>query len=125
LPDKSLSPLERIERLGRVVPHAVQVSANHLTARSKLNAIRSRLCELAPREGMSEEEIVDWLVEKIIAQVPGKYERLIERLSQIEDDRLRDNGSLPSHEWTPKKTGLAIDYKHMEGTDPDREPSTS
>ncbi|WP_036833613.1 hypothetical protein, partial [Pontibacillus litoralis] len=46
LPDTSLSPDERLERLARVVPTSLLISDNHKTARSKLNKLRYRLDEL-------------------------------------------------------------------------------
>jgi hypothetical protein len=99
LPDPSLSPLERVERLGRVVPTSIQRSAQHLTARTKLNNIRLRLAELVPIEAMSAEEKIDILVEIIEELVPIKTDRLFERLELMGDNRLRDNGSVPFPGW--------------------------
>jgi hypothetical protein len=99
LPDPSLSPLERVERLGRVVPTSIQRSAHHLTARTKLSNIRLRLAELVPIEDMSAEEKIDMLVEIIEELVPIKTDRLFERLELIGDNRLRDNGSVAFSGW--------------------------
>ena len=99
LPDPSLSPLERVERLGRVVPTSIQRSAQHLTARTKLNNIRLRLAELVPNENMSAEEKIDALVEIIDELVPIKTDRLFEKLEIMGDNRLRDNGSVPFPGW--------------------------
>lgn len=100
LPDSSLSPLERVERLARVVPESIQNSSEHLTARKKLNQIRLRLAELVPHEDLTALEKIERLVQKVHELVPGPSERLFEKLEKIGDCRLIDNGSVPFSGWT-------------------------
>ncbi len=101
LPDPSLSPLERVERLGRVIPESIQVSAHHLTARTKLNQIRLRLADLVPDPTLDTDARIDFLVQKTHQLVPEKARRLFEKLEKIGDCRLIDNGAVPFPDWTP------------------------
>ena len=48
LPDPPICPEERLERIARLEPSSVLRSANHRTARTKLNDLRNRLNELVP-----------------------------------------------------------------------------
>jgi hypothetical protein len=100
LPDPSLSPLERVERLGRVIPDSIQRSSEHLTARSKLNNIRLRLAELVPDEDLTSEQRIDYLVDLAHKLIPKETSRFFEKLEIIGDNRSRDNGSIPYHGWS-------------------------
>ncbi len=91
LPDPSLSPDERIERLARVVPDSTLVSVHHRTARTKLKAIRARLQELVPGEGLTDMERIEFLVNKVHTLVPGD-QRLFLKLEAIGDYRGSDMG---------------------------------
>jgi hypothetical protein len=99
LPDPSLSPLERVERLARVIPESIQNSSEHLTARKKLNQIRLRLAELLPKKNGSASEKIDFLVDKVHQLVPGETARLFEKLEKIGDCRMIDNGAVPFTGW--------------------------
>ena len=48
LPDPSIGPEERIERLARVIPKSMLISNYHKTARAKLHYIHKRLSQLVP-----------------------------------------------------------------------------
>lgn len=59
LPDYSLGPEERIERLARVIPESILESKNMLTARTKLNNITTKLNALIPDSNLTELEKID------------------------------------------------------------------
>ena len=92
LPDPSLSPDERLERLARVVPDSVLASAHHQTARTKLKRLRGRLAELVPGNSLSSLEKVDFLVRRVHELVPGDEPRLFKRLEALGDHRGSDMG---------------------------------
>lgn len=92
LPDPSLSPDERLERLARVVPGSVLISANHRTGRSKLNALRFRLAELVPNLEMSSIEKIKWLEARVHELVPENTEKIFKKLEKLGDQRRSDNG---------------------------------
>jgi len=94
LPDPSLSPDERLERLARVVPHSQMVSAHRRTARAKLRDLRTRLAELVPDAGLSSAERLQHLIDTVDALVPGDA-RLIQKLERIGDNRTTDTGLAP------------------------------
>lgn len=100
LPDPSLSPLERVERLARVISESIQDSSQHLTARKKLNQIRLRLADLVPDPSLNSEGRIDFLVQKTHDLVPGPAQKLFEKLEKIGDRRMIDNGSVPFPGWT-------------------------
>jgi len=57
LPDPSLSPLERLERLGRVVEQREPDMGQLLPAHEKVTALRERLDQMLPGDGASIEKI--------------------------------------------------------------------
>lgn len=120
LPDPSLGPMERIERLARIVPHSLQLGVNHRTARSKLLEIRNRLDELVPENDMNYLEKIDYLVDLINKLVPEKTDRICQKLQFIGDHRCRDNGSIPYSGWSIYKLNLeqSVDEKRKQGIDP-------
>ena len=91
LPDYSLGPEERIERLARVIPESILESKNMLTARTKLNNITMKLNYLIPDPELTEMEKIDKLVEIINLLEPGE-EKLIKKLEKIDDFRRTDIG---------------------------------
>ena len=95
LPDQSIGPEERIERIARVVSASIQKSQYHLSARSKLQIIRNRLLELTPFiEGDSMKRL-EFLIQKINSTVPDSSEinlSFFEKLEKIGDFRIADNG---------------------------------
>lgn len=91
LPDYSLGPEERIERLARVIPESVLESKNMLTARTKLNNITTKLNTLIPNSELTDLEKIDKLVEIVNLLEPGD-EKLIEKLEKIDDFRRTDIG---------------------------------
>ncbi|GIN69097.1 MULTISPECIES: hypothetical protein [Bacillus] len=91
LPDISLSPDERLERLARVIPTSILKSANHKTAREKLNGLRHRLDELIPDQNMSYYDKIEYLVNIADEMVPGQM-KMYEKLEEIGDKRWSDIG---------------------------------
>ncbi|MCY7858255.1 hypothetical protein MOB44_16535 [Bacillus sonorensis] len=91
LPDISLSPDERLERLARVIPTSILKSANHKTAREKLNGLRHRLDELIPDQNMSYYDKIEYLVNIADEMVPGQM-KMYEKLEKIGDKRWSDIG---------------------------------
>ena len=68
LPDKSLSPLERVERLARVVePREPQLESLQ-PATQKLKALKKRIDDLVPGESAASDKILD-LVNKLDGSV--------------------------------------------------------
>ncbi|WLD57973.1 hypothetical protein NFC81_14850 [Salinispirillum sp. LH 10-3-1] len=102
LPDPSLGPMERIERLARVIEDSVQIGQYHRTARIKLKEINDRLDDLVPHEYMTAIEKIKHLVSLADQLVPEETERLCQKLQYIGDRRLRDNGSVASPDWSPE-----------------------
>ncbi|WP_211257204.1 hypothetical protein [Streptomyces megasporus] len=94
LPDPSLSPNERLERLARVVPKSLLVTAHRRNARSKLVELRRRLDELVPDPDLSYPEKLEWLVSRLDELVPGDM-RPIEKLEKLGDYRAADVGVSP------------------------------
>src|SRR3989338_41224 len=92
LADPSLSPDERLERLARVVPDSILISANHRTARSKLNALCFRLAELVPHPEMGSVEKIEWLASRVHELAPENTDRLFKKLEKLGDKRRSDNG---------------------------------
>jgi len=93
LPDPSLGPDERLERLARVVPQSLLVSKNRLNARTKLLALRQRLDELVPGDGSSVDKLHE-LRRRLDVLVPGN-DRVIEKLETLGDFRGADTGVSP------------------------------
>ncbi|MEV8213185.1 hypothetical protein [Leifsonia sp. NPDC077715] len=91
LPDPSIGPEERLERIARVVPSSIRVSSNLLTGYTKLVRLRSRLDELVPGE-MDELEKLEVLLARVHELVPGDM-RLIEKLETMHDYRYSDTGT--------------------------------
>lgn len=93
LPDPSIGPDERLERLARIVPNSVMVSQHRLTARTKLTNLRRRLDELVPGEA-SHSEKLETLVRELNQLVPGEM-RVIDKLERLGDFRGTDTGVSP------------------------------
>jgi predicted nuclease with TOPRIM domain len=92
LPDPSLSPDERLERIARVIPTSVLISDHHKTARTKLNQLRRRLSELVPDETLDHHQKLEYLVEQVHALVPTDEPRLFKKLEALGDGRRSDIG---------------------------------
>ncbi|WP_204366511.1 hypothetical protein [Nocardiopsis alkaliphila] len=97
LPDPSLSPDERLERLARVVPHSQLVTAHRRSVRHKLYQLRRRLDELVPDEKLDHRQKLEWLVHRLEELVPGEDLRPIQRLEKLGDYRSTDVGLAPWH----------------------------
>ncbi|EGQ7846472.1 TPA: hypothetical protein ACF39K_002439 [Vibrio parahaemolyticus] len=120
LPDPSLGPMERIERLARVIPNSYHVCQFHRTARSKLTEIEDKLHSLVPDDNLNSEQKIDYLVNKINSLVPEKTDRICQKLQFIGDNRLRDNGSIPDKVWNINSLDLqnVVDKKRKDGLNP-------
>lgn len=92
LPDPTLSPEERLERLGRVAPHSFVKSENAKTARTKLNALRVRLTELVPSQKLNSQQKLEFLVRLTNELVPEEMPRFFMKLEKLGDDRASDIG---------------------------------
>jgi len=92
LPDKSIGPEERIERLGRLIPSTILESEYHRTARLKLNIIQRKLDYLVPDTSLSYENKIKYLVSLANKLVPENIP-FIEKLEKINDYRRTDNGA--------------------------------
>lgn len=95
LPDPGIGPEERLERIARVVPDSVRVTANMQTGRAKLQRLRGRLDELVPGD-LPHEEKLEQLVRRVGELVP-EGDRFIDRLETLGDYRLTDTGVTPWH----------------------------
>lgn len=91
LPDPSIGPEERLERIARVAPHTLMKSQNVKTARTKLYNLRQRLDELVPSQSLSSIEKLNLLLDRINELVPGD-QRLFEKLEELGDSRVSDIG---------------------------------
>lgn len=70
MPDPSLGPEERLERLARVVPDSVLVTSRRRNARTKLEELTQRLNELVPSKMGRPLEQIEYLVDKLNQLVP-------------------------------------------------------
>lgn len=98
LPDPGIGPEERLERIARVVPESVRVTAHMQTGRAKLARLRARLDELVPgpQPHMEKLEHLVGLVHELVPQ----GDRFITKLEQLGDYRLTDTGVTP---WYPRE----------------------
>lgn len=94
LPDPSIGPSERLERLARVVPSSQLHSAHRRTARSKLTELRRRLEELVPDPSLTSAQRLEWLISRLDELVPGDG-TTISKLETIGDYRTTDAGVAP------------------------------
>lgn len=93
LPDPSIGPEERLERLARVVPDSILCSENRVNARTKLTRLRRLLDELAPDiEG--DVERLKHLRHLLDDLVPGDAPA-IKKLETLHDYRGTDIGVSP------------------------------
>ena len=92
LPDKTLSPDERLERLARVVPEDILISANHQTGRAKLNKLTGRLNALVPDRSLRPLEKINFLVDRLHELVPTEEKRIFKKLEVLGDFRISDIG---------------------------------
>jgi hypothetical protein len=87
LPDPSLSPLERIERLSRVLEDT-DPNLEHLqSAYDKVKAIEERLNSLIPDKDMSSMDKINFMLEKLHKLVPGEA-KIVQKLEYLGDPRV-------------------------------------
>ncbi|WP_391205456.1 hypothetical protein [Psychrobacillus sp. L4] len=91
LPDVTLSPDERLERIARIVPSSLLCSDHHKTARTKLKKLRTRLDELVPDSTLSYSQKLEYLVDLVNNRIPDDL-LLFEKLESIGDKRKSDIG---------------------------------
>lgn len=94
LPDPSLSPDERIERLSRVIPTSQLQAAGRRSARNKLVAIRRRLDELVPQFSGDPLAQVQFMVDRLEELVP-EAGTTFQKLEAMGDYRATDIGVSP------------------------------
>lgn len=87
LPDPSLSPDERLERLARIVADRTPQGEHLLPAAQKLAKLERRLTELVPGDGLSAADRLNRLVEATNAAVPTSGLRFVEKLETLGDVR--------------------------------------
>lgn len=97
MPDPSLGPDERIERISRVIPSSQLQSAHRRSARNKLVTIRRRLDDLVPHLAGKPSAQVEYMVERVHQLVDGD-QKFIEKLEAIGDLRATDIGVSP-RQW--------------------------
>jgi predicted nuclease with TOPRIM domain len=88
LPDKSLSPFERLERLGRVAEPREPLLEELQPAHVKLKRLKARINELVPGEGSFHEKLV--ALEMKLEELVGDdlaTETTIKKLEKIGDPR--------------------------------------
>lgn len=90
LPDNSLSPIERLERLGRVVENRTPKAENLQSAIKKLDDLKARLDELVPG-ALSPSEKIDLLHRQLNEMVaPEMKDSLaMHKLEVLGDPRAR------------------------------------
>ncbi|WP_232700248.1 hypothetical protein [Brevibacillus daliensis] len=91
LPDKTLSPDERLERIARIIPTSILCGDYHKTGRTKLNKLRYRLDELVPDNNLDYNQKLEFLVDLVNETVPGDM-LLYQKLELIGDKRKSDIG---------------------------------
>lgn len=91
LPDPSIGPEERLERIARIVPYSLLQSKNMKTARTKLNNLKNRLNELVPDTELTALEKLEILIERVNKRMPepGTF---FEKLEELGDKRVSDIG---------------------------------
>ena len=94
MPDPSIGPQERLERLARVVPSSIMKSAYRRNARAKLNDLKNRLNELVPQYKNNSQAQLDFLKSELSRLVPEEIPD-IEKLEKIGDHRSTDIGVSP------------------------------
>lgn len=82
IPDQSLSPLERLERLARAVEDRKPDLAQLQSAAKKLKALNTRIDELVPGD-MSYEKKLDTLIQKLDDKV-GVSQRALQTTDKLE-----------------------------------------
>ncbi len=100
LPDITLSPDERLERIARIIPTSILISDNYKTGRVKLRRLRNRLDELVPNNEMDYYEKLEYLVNRVNELVPEDI-LFFKKLEKIGDKRKSDIG----RNWAPPKGG--------------------
>jgi hypothetical protein len=88
LPDASLSPDERLERLARVVQDRTPRGEHLLPAVQKVDRLERRLAELVPGAKLSSMDRLNQLVAKLSEMVPGEgRESIVAKLERLGDKR--------------------------------------
>lgn len=87
LPDHSLSPEERLERLARVVQDRVPRQEQLLPAIQKVDRLERRLAELVPGEGMSAMDRLNRLVQQCNGMCGDDGKTLVQKLETLGDPR--------------------------------------
>jgi hypothetical protein len=84
LPDNSLSPEERLERLARVVASRTPDQTKLVSASTKVAALKARLDQLVPGN-MSLEDKIDHLISLATQAVPDPSLSVVKKLEKLGD----------------------------------------
>lgn len=87
LPDTSLSPEERLERLARVITDRVPRKENLRPAIEKVEQLERRLEELIPDQNLTAMDRLNKLVEICNDCVPNNNLSIVEKLESLGDSR--------------------------------------
>lgn len=87
LPDPSLSPAERLERLARVVQDRVPLHEHLLPAATKLFSLKNRLDQLVPGSRLTSEEKIAKLTSLAKKKIPQHGLTMAKRLEMLGDKR--------------------------------------
>lgn len=94
MPDPSIGPQERLERLARVIPSSIMKSSYRRNARAKLNDLKARLNELVPEHENNSFEQLKYLKNELSRLVPENISD-IDKLEKLGDHRATDIGVSP------------------------------
>lgn len=105
VPDQSLSPLERLERLARAAEDSSPDMAQLQSAATKLEALKSRIDELVPGD-MSHEKKIENLIQKLDEKVGTSQLALhtTDKLELLGDPRAKIAPEVKSTSTKKKKT---------------------
>ena len=88
LPDPSLSPDERLERLARVVQERIPEMENLLSASQKVHKLKRRIDELVPNDDMTHTTKIEYLVKSLESESNKSREMTIaQKLELLGDPR--------------------------------------
>lgn len=97
MPDPSLGPNERLERLSRAIPASQMQSEHRKSARNKLKVLKRRLNELVPELEDNSDAQITFLTDKIHRLIPGDVP-FVNKLERMGDHRSSDIGVSP-RQW--------------------------
>src|ERR1019366_9617350 len=85
LPDASLSPAERLERLARVIQTRTPDQSNLIPAATKLSNLEARLKDLVADPNLTSEQRLNHLLTTAGSIAPGSNLSVVEKLETMGD----------------------------------------